>query len=106
LKDELLPPRIPKKRDNTIPPNFRKFLALGKDGIVRVGSKISKGDVFMNKQVPDCAESIPYLSQDAKEAVNWKPAEAKYDGGAPSYAERVIVSSTPDNPVSVKMIAR
>ena len=86
--DIVMPPATQgKQRSN------KKFHALDQSGIARVGESLQPGDVFINKHVPD------------SEAV-YKPRPETYKGANPASVDRVILTSTQEDPFLVKVVTR
>jgi DNA-directed RNA polymerase beta subunit len=71
---------------------FKRFHALGPDGLANVGKQLSEGDIYVNKYVPVHGEA------------EYKSQPEKYKGVMPAYVDRMIITSTPDDPYVIKMI--
>ena len=46
------PPQIRSKKEDDVPPRLKQYRALDIDGVVRVGSDMNKGDIYLNKAIP------------------------------------------------------
>ncbi len=95
--EQIVVPPIIKMKEN-LPYQLKIRANLEKDGIVRVGSYVEDGNIYVNKQVLKDTKSYH-----AQEYVD-KPA--RYDGELPSYVDKVVLSSTDEDFCRVKMIAR
>jgi DNA-directed RNA polymerase III subunit RPC2 len=74
--------------------------ALDKDGLPFIGEKLFPGDVYINKFTPiiknDCVEGEP----------QYTPSPMIYKTGVPSYVDRVLLTTTPEDPELIKVILR
>lgn len=94
---------------------YQKFHALSSDGITRVGEQLNSGDVFVNKHVPKIdpqtleimKENLqqPKKSEADLQNLEYQPQPATYKGN-PSFVDRVIVTSTAETPIHIKLITR
>lgn len=99
------PPEVAKGNSKEkIPWSFQKFHALDHDGMPKIGSKLSKGDVWLNKYTPIECETRVFANADSQ--IDYDPSPEIYKGGAPSHVDRVQLSSNPEKHFQIKMIAR
>jgi DNA-directed RNA polymerase III subunit RPC2 len=92
---------------------LKRYHALDKDGMARIGEKLNDGDVFINKHVPD-AVSMKQLESmhnqvDQKtllEKLEFKPETQTFKGPNPVYVDRLIVTSNLEDYRVVKMMTR
>jgi DNA-directed RNA polymerase III subunit RPC2 len=101
-----VPAVIPKEKHKQ--GQFKKFHAIDESGIARVGESLNNGDVFINKLVPSqMSDSGPVSSrQQAPPDVEYKARPEVYKGANPAYVDRVIMTSTSEDPYLIKVITR
>lgn len=83
---------------------YQRFHALDQDGMAKIGSKLSKGDIWLNKYTP--IESESRIFANASSQIDYNPTPESFRGGAPVYVDRIQLSSNPEKHFQVKMIAR
>jgi DNA-directed RNA polymerase III subunit RPC2 len=87
---------------------IKKHAALDADGIVHVGGKLSQGEVFINKLVPENANSSG-LSDNGSNSVNRAPLIPNpqiYRLPDPSYVDKVLISETESGNQLIKVQTR
>ena len=72
--------------------------------MAKVGSKLKKGDVWLNKYTPIESETRVFAS--ANSEIQYNATPEVYRGGASSYIDRIQISSNPEKHFEVKLIAR
>jgi DNA-directed RNA polymerase III subunit RPC2 len=77
----------------------KKLHAIDKDGLPFIGEKLYSGDIYVNKFTPTNIKDI--VSE-----VNVVPTPISYKGSVPSYIDRVILTTTPEEPELIKVILR
>lgn len=85
---------------------FKRFQALGNDGLAEIGRKMDNGDVFINKYCPVIPDSMRNQENVDPEEIQYKQHPESYKGANPAYVDRVIITSTPEEPFIIKMIQR
>jgi DNA-directed RNA polymerase III subunit RPC2 len=71
-----------------------KHALIQSDGLAAVGEKISQGEVFINKEVPNAAYSTGITGSDVGRPSTYTPAPMTYKLPDPSYIDKVMVSVT------------
>ena len=94
----------PKVPGGYIEGQFMKYRNLDRDGMAKVGAKLNRGDVWLNKYTPGNSSSRS-LSGHLVE-IDYNPTPETYKGGAPGYVDRMQISSNPDKEFEVKVITR
>ena len=82
---------------------FKRFRALGSDGLADVGRKMENGDIFVNKYCPVIDSTNQSMTTNPNE-IEYKQQPDSYKGALPAYVDRVIITSTPEEPYLIKMI--
>lgn len=101
------PPSIlPHQVGRVNPLKFKRFEALGDDGLADIGKKMFNGDVWVNKHTPVISEEMRGQMLINTAAVQYKSQPETYKGVNPAYVDRVILTTTPDEPFLIKMIQR
>ena len=85
------------------PPGLKRFHGLGRDGMAAVGAMVKEGDVLVNKQVPRSITDS-FLVFDTSNPENFKDEPTSYKGPNPVSIQRVVITSSPDDPLIVKTI--
>jgi len=98
------PPEVKGQKKEDLSWEFQKYHALDHDGMAKVGSKISKGDVWLNKYSP--VESETRIFANAGSQIDYNPSSEMYRDKAPIYVDRIQLSSNPDKHFQIKMVAR
>lgn len=100
------PPEIPPSTDRRYN-MLKKFHALDKDGLARVGEELSDGDAYIYKCVPDAA-SMQQLEQPQVDLgkLSFKPETQTFKGPNPVYVDRMIMTSNPEEKCVIKMMTR
>ena len=80
----------------------KNFHAVDKDGLPFVGAELVKGDIIVNKFIPENTNDYTHSSQEMK----YKKSLVCYRGSVPSYVDRVLLSSNLKSPELVKIILR
>jgi DNA-directed RNA polymerase III subunit RPC2 len=78
---------------------------LGPDGLADIGRQMENGDIFVNKYCPVIDNNNPIASTTPND-VAYKQQPDSYKGALPAYVDRVIITSTPEEPYLIKMIQR
>ena len=65
---------------------------------------MQNGDIFVNKYCPVITEELRSMGFQARESVEYKQQPDSYKGVMPAYVDRVIITSTPEEPYIIKMI--
>jgi len=82
---------------------------LGADGLADVSKKLENGDIFVNKYCPIITEEArAMMSQNMQDniAFEYRQQPESYKGALPAYVDRVILTSTNEEPYLIKMIQR
>ena len=86
--------------------NTKKYLrnlhALDKDGLPFIGSKLTNGDLYVNKFIPQNTRDILISNSN----ISYIKQPLVYKGPIPSYVDRVILTSSPEVPELIKIILR
>jgi DNA-directed RNA polymerase III subunit RPC2 len=77
----------------------KKLHAIDKDGLPFVGEKLQNGDIYINKYTPTNIKDL--LSE-----VNFTPSPSTYKNPTSCYIDRVLLTTTPDEPELIKVILR
>ena len=86
---------------------FKKFHALGQDGLADVGKKMENGDIFINKWCPDLTEEArALLNQGMLKEPDYKQQPEVYKNVLPAYVDRVILTSTQEESYMIKVMQR
>ena len=67
----------------------KNFHAVDKDGLPFVGAELVRGDVIINKFVPENTNEDAHSNQEMK----YKKSLVCYKGSVPSYVDRVLLTS-------------
>jgi DNA-directed RNA polymerase III subunit RPC2 len=78
----------------------RKNHALDKDGLPFIGEKLQHGDIYINKYTPTNIKDIVSEVSMSHTPVSYKNASSH------SYVDRVILTTTPDEPELIKVMLR
>jgi DNA-directed RNA polymerase III subunit RPC2 len=100
------PPEIPPTTDRRYN-MLKKYHALDKDGLARVGEKLDDGDTYIYKCVPD-ATSLQMLEQTHVDfsKLNFKPDAQTFKGSNTTYVDRMIMTSNFEEKCVIKMMTR
>lgn len=71
-----------------------KHALIDQDGLAAVGEKISQGEVYINKAVPNSAYSTGITGSDVGRPTSYTPAPMTYKLPDPSYIDKVMLSVT------------
>jgi len=89
-------------------PRLRKYRALDLDGICRVGDELKPNTVMVNRVCPSNANAndavTPGLNVSASQ--QFKPMPLTYKGAAPSYVDKVLVTSSDGDQLLIKVLTR
>ena len=106
---------VPAKTDRQYE-RYKKYHALDKDGLARVGEQLSEFDIFVNKCVPrDPALRLTHASTSRfahvepvdPNSVEMKQEPVSFRGLAnPVYVDRMIITSNNEESRLIKLIAR
>lgn len=77
----------------------KKLHAVDRDGLPFIGEKLYSGDIYINKFTPTNIKDI--VSE-----VSVTPTPVSYKGSVPSYIDRVMLTTTPEEPELIKVILR
>lgn len=68
------PPKAKSDKFGKIDPEAKKYHALGPDGLANVGQKLSDGDIYVNRVVPEIQRSAAARGNAYEDAVvGWNP---------------------------------
>ncbi|KKY28443.1 putative dna-directed rna polymerase iii polypeptide [Phaeomoniella chlamydospora] len=87
-RDILTPPEL----DNAVP--IKKHALLEYDGLAAVGEKVNSGEVYINKSVPENANSSSLSGSDAGASTTYIPQAQTYRLPDPAIIDKVLVSDT------------
>lgn len=92
---------------------YARYHAIDADGICRVGERLDPGHVICNKESPTDTTTSALgvdLGTGAHSLqprdVQYKPAALTYRGGAPSYVDKVLITSNENEQFLVKVMLR
>ena len=69
-----------------------------------MGESLNSGDIFINKYAPVQLDTANTEKKPAE--FEYKPRPEAYKGANPAYVDRVIMTSTQEDPFLVKVITR
>jgi DNA-directed RNA polymerase III subunit RPC2 len=95
----------PTKTEEDRKVNIKAHALLDDDGIASVGSKVSQGEVYVNKYVPENATSSG-LSDNGSNSIGSIPQPQKYRLPDPSYIDKVMVSEVESGSQLIKIQTR
>jgi hypothetical protein len=101
----LIPPKTAGKNVKQLAPGMRKYHALDKDGLACIGEELRAGDIFVNKYKPEITDG-PVLRDKEIDNLNLDPCTSSFKGNLPINVDRVILTSTPELHLLIKMISR
>lgn len=101
-KDSVAPPMA----DPTTGVSIKEHALLDDDGVAHVGEKVSAGEVFVNKWVPENANSSGLSDNGNKSAPAMLPQAQKYKLPDPSYIDKVMVSEVESGNQLIKVQTR
>jgi DNA-directed RNA polymerase III subunit RPC2 len=78
----------------------KKLHAIDRDGLPFIGEKIYNGDIYINKFTP--VGKTDWISEEA----SYTPSPLVYKNATPSYIDRVLISTYPEDPVLYNVITR
>ena len=91
---------------------YKRYEALGEDGLCDVGTEMSQGSIMVNKQTPTDTTSnfagVGFTMSNGPVApqVDYKPSPLSYGSKAPSYVDKVIVTSNEHEQKLIKVMLR
>lgn len=87
---------------------FERFQALDTDGICRVGEEMKNGMIMVNKESPmDTTSRIDLTSLDqVPSQVSYKSSSLPYRGSAPTYVDKVLITSNENEQFLIKVMLR
>jgi DNA-directed RNA polymerase III subunit RPC2 len=93
---------------------FARYRAIDKDGICLVGEELKNGSIMVNKESPtDTSTSLGGAefglqgnSASALSQVNYKPSGMSYRSTAPSYVDKVLITSNENEQFLIKVMIR
>jgi DNA-directed RNA polymerase III subunit RPC2 len=90
---------------------YIKYQAIDKDGICKVGEEMRPGYVMCNKESPlDTTSNIAGtefgFSSGIASQVSYKPSNLTYRGAAPSYVDKVLITSNESEQFLIKVMLR
>jgi DNA-directed RNA polymerase III subunit RPC2 len=90
---------------------YAKFQAIDLDGICKVGEELQPGFIMCNKESPaDTTTSIVGtefgFQNVASSQPSFKPSSLTYRGAAPSYVDKVLITSNENEQFLVKVMLR
>jgi DNA-directed RNA polymerase III subunit RPC2 len=77
----------------------KKLHAIDKDGLPFIGEKLHSGDIYINKFTPTNSSSTT-------NEISYSATPVVYKGAVPSYVDRVLLTTTPEEPELIKVILR
>ncbi|KAH8691132.1 putative DNA-directed RNA polymerase III, beta subunit [Talaromyces proteolyticus] len=98
--------------DRLVGPEFDQGVPISKhalidsDGLAAVGEKISQGEVYINKEVPDAAFSTGITGSDVGRPTKYSAAPMTYKLPDPSYVDKVMISVTEGEGRIYKVLTR
>lgn len=106
------PPEASGFTDGEQDKRFIKYKAIDKDGICRVGELLDSGSMMVNKESPmDISSNIGggdfgIGGGISMTQVQYKPSGMSYRGGAPSYVDKVLITSNENEQFLIKVMLR
>jgi DNA-directed RNA polymerase III subunit RPC2 len=108
--DQTMGPPDPKEFvDGEQDKRYKKYSAIDKDGICQVGELLEPGHVMCNKQSPldTTTNATGFGAADAANPhIQYKPTNLSYRSGAPSYVDKVLVTSNENEQFLIKVMLR
>eukprot|EP00578_Thalassiosira_sp_NH16_P002919 CAMPEP_0181137936 /NCGR_PEP_ID=MMETSP1071-20121207/33970_1 /TAXON_ID=35127 /ORGANISM="Thalassiosira sp., Strain NH16" /LENGTH=1106 /DNA_ID=CAMNT_0023224721 /DNA_START=74 /DNA_END=3392 /DNA_ORIENTATION=- len=81
---------------------FARYKAVDKDGLCRVGELLDNGTIIVNKESPtDTGTPVERMMQ-----IDYKYSGMSYRSSAPSYVDRVLISSNENEQFLIKVMTR
>lgn len=87
---------------NSVP---RLYAALDEDGIASVGEQLQDGMVYVNKWTPVNTRD-PVGDPKRLDPSFFRPTRATYNGQNPVYVDRVVMTSSDEDPATIKVVMR
>lgn len=107
------PPDVAGFVDGESDKRYQKYQAIDKDGICRVGELLESGYVMCNKESPlDTTSNIVGVDFGfnsgipTQPQVQYKPSSLSYRGSAPSYVDKVVITSNENEQFLIKIMLR
>lgn len=106
------PPSASNFSDGEADKRYKRYQAIDDDGICRVGEELSAGSIMVNKQSPTDTTSnfagvgFTMSNGPASPQVEYKPSALSYQAGAPSYVDKVILTSNENEQFLIKVMLR
>eukprot|EP00590_Aulacoseira_subarctica_P012306 CAMPEP_0172419888 /NCGR_PEP_ID=MMETSP1064-20121228/6276_1 /TAXON_ID=202472 /ORGANISM="Aulacoseira subarctica , Strain CCAP 1002/5" /LENGTH=1336 /DNA_ID=CAMNT_0013159575 /DNA_START=27 /DNA_END=4037 /DNA_ORIENTATION=+ len=107
------PPDVASFVDGADDRRFAKFKAIDKDGICLVGELLDNGSLMVNKESPSDTSTtmggVEFGLQGggmAQSQVEYKPSPMTYRSSAPSYVDKVLISSNEHEQFLIKIMVR
>jgi DNA-directed RNA polymerase III subunit RPC2 len=103
------PNDFPEKEEDK---RYKKFQALDKDGICLPGEKVDSGSIMVNKESPaDTSTNMGDFGMQGNGMAALSQMEYKYSGmsyrsGAPSYVDKVMITSNENEQFLIKVMVR
>jgi DNA-directed RNA polymerase III subunit RPC2 len=91
---------------------YQKYSAIDKDGVCRVGELLENGSIMVNKESPtDTTGSITgvafgFNTGMSMASVTYKPSCLSYRSSAPSYVDKVLITSNENEQHLIKVMIR
>jgi DNA-directed RNA polymerase III subunit RPC2 len=92
---------------------FQKFRAIDRDGICMIGERLDNGSVMVNKESPQdtttSGAGIEFGMQANNAAhanIEYRPSAMSYRNSAPSYVDKVLITSNENERFLVKVLLR
>jgi DNA-directed RNA polymerase III subunit RPC2 len=91
---------------------FQKYAAIDKDGVCRVGELLESGSIMVNKESPtDTTGSVSgvdfgFNTGMSATNVTYKPSCLSYRSSAPSYVDKVLITSNENEQHLIKVMVR
>ena len=98
--------------DGELDKRYVKYQAIDQDGICRVGELLEPGFIMCNKESPtDTTTNITganfgFNSGLANPHIQYKPSNLTFRGGAPSYVDKVLITSNEHEQFLIKVMLR
>jgi DNA-directed RNA polymerase III subunit RPC2 len=106
------PPDVRGFPDGENDKRFQRYRAIGEDGICQVGELLESGSIMVNKQSPTdttsnfASANFGFGAPGANAPVTYKPSPMSYKSGAPSYVDKVLITSNENEQFLIKVMLR
>ena len=97
-------------KDGVEDKRFARYRALDKDGLCLVGEMLDNGSIMVNKESPtDTTTAIDAAELNGRTAFSqqeYRPSDMKYRSSAPSYVDKVLITSNENEQFLIKVMVR